>query len=131
MTLHPAVAAVRLAVRRRLADLEPGNTVIVACSGGADSLALLAAAVFEGRNAGWHVVGATVDHGLQDGSADQAERVVAQMAVMGADETISARVTVEGRDLGPEAAARQATVRRPRGAGRALRGCRGAPGAHP
>ncbi len=108
MTLHPAVAAVRLAVRRGLADLEPGNTVIVACSGGADSLALLAAVVFEGRKAGWHVVGATVDHGLQEGSADQAERVVAQMAVMGADETVSARVTVESGDLGPEAAARQA-----------------------
>ncbi len=108
MTLHPAVAAVRLAVRRELADLEPGNTVIVACSGGADSLALLAAVVFEGTKAGWHVVGATVDHGLQEGSADQAERVVAQMVAMGADETISARVTVEGGDLGPEAAARQA-----------------------
>ena len=47
--LHPAVAAVRLAVRRGLADLDPGATVIVACSGGADSLALLAATVFEAR----------------------------------------------------------------------------------
>ena len=52
MSLHPAVAAVRLAVRRGLADLGPGATVVVACSGGADSLALLAATVFEGRRAG-------------------------------------------------------------------------------
>ena len=108
MTLHPAVAAVRLAVRRGLAGLEPGATVIVACSGGADSLALLAATVFEARKDAWHVVGATVDHGLQDDSAEHAERVVAQMARLGADETLSARVSVDGGGLGPEAAARQA-----------------------
>lgn len=108
MSLHPAVAAVRRAVRRALVDVEPGATVIVACSGGADSLALLAATVFEGRKAGWHVVGATVDHGLQEGSADHAARVVAQMAGLGAAETIGARVSVEGGGMGPEAAARQA-----------------------
>ena len=108
MGLHPAVAAVRLAVRRGLADVEPGATVVVACSGGADSLALLAATVFEGAKAGWHVIGATVDHGLQEGSATHAEQVVAQMAGLGAAETVGARVTVDGGGLGPEAAARQA-----------------------
>ncbi|MFC6287929.1 tRNA lysidine(34) synthetase TilS [Nocardioides sp. GCM10027113] len=108
MTLHPAVAAVRLAVRRGLADVDPGRTVVVACSGGADSTALLAATVFEARKAGWRVVGATVDHGLQDGSAAHAERVVARMAALGVDETVSARVEVGVRGLGPEAAARQA-----------------------
>ncbi|GAA4362500.1 tRNA lysidine(34) synthetase TilS [Nocardioides caricicola] len=107
MTLHPAVAAVRLGVRRALGGLEPGRTVVVACSGGADSLALLAATVFEGRKAGWRVVGATVDHGLQAGSADQAARVVEQMAALGADETFSATVRVEANGLGPEAAARR------------------------
>jgi tRNA(Ile)-lysidine synthase len=108
VTLHPAVAAVRLAVRRTLAGVGPGSTVVVACSGGADSLALLAATVFEGRKAGWQVVGATVDHGLQDGSAAQAARVVEQMAALGADETIAATVRVDAPGLGPEAAARQA-----------------------
>ena len=43
MSLHPAVAVVRRSVRRALAEVEPGQTVVVACSGGADSLALLAA----------------------------------------------------------------------------------------
>lgn len=108
MSLHPAVAAVRRGVRRGLADVEPGSTVVVACSGGADSLALLAATVFEGKKAGWHVIGATVDHGLQEGSAARAEHVVAQMVALGAAETVSSRVEVGGGGLGPEAAARQA-----------------------
>src|SRR6476659_2429802 len=108
MTLHPAVAAVRRGVRRTLADVDPGVTVVVACSGGADSMALLAATVFEARKAGWRVVGATIDHGLQDASAELATRVVGQMAVLGADETFSARVHVEGAGMGPEAAAREA-----------------------
>jgi tRNA(Ile)-lysidine synthase len=43
---------VRLGVRRALADVGPGEPVVVACSGGADSLALLAATVFEARKAG-------------------------------------------------------------------------------
>ena len=107
MTLHPAVAAVRRGVRGDLADLEPGDTVIVACSGGADSLALLAATVFEGHKQALRVVGATIDHGLQDDSAERALRVVEQMARLGVDETVSARIQVDGPGLGPEAAARQ------------------------
>jgi tRNA(Ile)-lysidine synthase len=108
VTLHPSVAAVRLGVRRGLADLDPGRVVLVACSGGADSLALLAATVFVGHKAGLRVVGATVDHGLQSGSAAHAAQVVDQMAGLGVDETVGARVTVEDGGLGPEAAARRA-----------------------
>jgi tRNA(Ile)-lysidine synthase len=108
VSLHPALAAVRNAVRRGLADLEPGARVLVACSGGADSLALASATVHTGRDQGWYVVGATVDHGLQQGSAERAERVVAQLAALGVDETVSARAEVEAPGLGPEAAARAA-----------------------
>ena len=61
MGLHPAIAAVRQGVRRALADLDPGATALVACSGGADSLSLLAATVFEGHKSGLRVVGTTVD----------------------------------------------------------------------
>ena len=78
MALDPAVAAVRLAVRRTLLDSGEGP-VLVACSGGADSLALLAATVFEARGGARRVVGVTVDHGLQAGSAAQADQVVAQI----------------------------------------------------
>jgi tRNA(Ile)-lysidine synthase len=108
MSLHPAVAAVRRGVRDVLEGLEPGDTVLVACSGGADSLALLAATVFEGRKLAVRVVGATIDHGLQEGSAEHARRVVEQMAGLGVDETASARVQVRGAGDGPEAAARRA-----------------------
>jgi tRNA(Ile)-lysidine synthase len=107
---HPAVAAVRLAVRRALAELDPGSTVLVACSGGADSLALLAATVFESRpagKAGHAVVAVTVDHGLQDGSAQRAAAVAEQMRTMGAARTRVVTVEVGGAG-GPEAAARTA-----------------------
>ena len=61
-----AVAAVRLAVRR---SLPADGLVLVACSGGAESLALAVAARFVG-----HAVGlVTVDHGLQEGSIARAE----------------------------------------------------------
>jgi tRNA(Ile)-lysidine synthase len=108
MSLHPAVAACRRGVRGALDRLEPGDTVVVACSGGADSLALASATVFEGHKLGLRVVGATVDHGLQEGSADQAARVVAQLVALGVDETATVRVEVVGAGEGPEAAARQA-----------------------
>ena len=104
----PAVAATRVAVRRALQELVPEGHVLVACSGGADSLALLSATVFECRRDARRVIGATVDHGLQEGSAERAHQVVTQMAVLGATETMAVRVRVEAPGIGPEAAARQA-----------------------
>ncbi|MGN6251519.1 MAG: tRNA lysidine(34) synthetase TilS [Marmoricola sp.] len=101
----PAVAATRLAVR---AALPRSGTVLVACSGGADSLALLAACVFETRRTEVRVVGAVVDHGLQDGSAAHTDAVVAQMAGLGVEETASIRVTVDPGPAGIEAGAREA-----------------------
>jgi tRNA(Ile)-lysidine synthase len=103
---HPAVAAVRLAVRRTLAELDPGARVMVACSGGADSLALLAATVFEARRPAHTVIGVTVDHGLQPGSADHAAELVRRMSALGAEgQAVTVRVGTAG---GPEAAARTA-----------------------
>jgi tRNA(Ile)-lysidine synthase len=108
VALDASVAAVRLAVRRTLADVPQAHPVVVACSGGADSLALLAATVFEARAGAWKVVGATVDHGLQDDSRDRASALVAQMAGLGVDETAAVRVQVQAAGQGPEAAAREA-----------------------
>ena len=105
---------------------------LVACSGGADSLALLAATVFEAREPAWRVVGVTVDHGLQDGSAEHGRPTSsAQMAALGADETASARVEVEGGGPRPGGGGPRGAVRRPRGARRALRRRRGAARPHP
>lgn len=107
MSLDPAVAAVRRCVRPLVREAAP-DPVLVACSGGADSLALLSAAVFEARDRATRVIGVTVDHGLQEGSAEHAAAVVQQMAALGVDETASIRVEVDPGGLGPEAAAREA-----------------------
>ncbi|MEU8816022.1 tRNA lysidine(34) synthetase TilS [Actinoplanes sp. NPDC048796] len=99
--IPPSVAAVRLAVRRALpAD----GLVLVACSGGADSLALASAARFVGRQVGL----VTVDHGLQDGSAARAADVRLWAEKSGFVPAEIATVSVAGRTGGPEAAARTA-----------------------
>ncbi len=107
---HPAVAAVRLAVRRCLsgAGLAPGDLVLAACSGGADSLALAAALAFEAPRLGLCGGGVTVDHGLQAGSAEQARKVTKTLAALGLDPVQSVSVTVPRSGAGPEAAARSA-----------------------
>ncbi|WP_017593233.1 tRNA lysidine(34) synthetase TilS [Nocardiopsis potens] len=103
----PPVADVRRAVRRALSGLPAGSLVLVACSGGADSLALAGAAAFAAPRMGLRVGGVTVDHGLQPGSAERAERTAAAMRGLGLDPAVSVAVEV-GRSGGPEAAARTA-----------------------
>ncbi|MFJ5233372.1 tRNA lysidine(34) synthetase TilS [Kitasatospora sp. NPDC088391] len=159
---HPAVAAIRLAVRRTLAELAaeagaaPGGTVreravpapapvpvpvlagtvtvpgtlignarrhpsglprtpaapgsplvLVAVSGGADSMALATATAFEAPKLGLRVGAVTVDHGLQDGSAERAELVAVRLRELGLDPVEAVAVRV-GREGGPESAARDA-----------------------
>lgn len=105
-SLDPAVAEVRRAVRTALAGLADGSTVVVALSGGADSLALAAAAAFEAPKAGLTAVTVTVDHGLQEGSADAAAAAAAHARGLGLEARV---VEVEvGAGGGPEAAARTA-----------------------
>jgi tRNA(Ile)-lysidine synthase len=104
--LAPAVAAVRVAVRRTLAELRPAG-VLVACSGGADSVALAAATAFEAPRRGLPAGLVTVDHGLQDGSAGWAEAAAGLGRDLGLDPVLVRTVTV-GTAGGPEAAARTA-----------------------
>jgi tRNA(Ile)-lysidine synthase len=101
------VAAVRRAVRASLAGLDPGDLVLVACSGGADSLALADALAFEAPRAAILAGGVTIDHGLQQGSAARAEQVTELMTSLRLRPVLSAAVTVAGAG-GPEGAARTA-----------------------
>ncbi len=105
--LDPAVADVRRAVREGLADFEPGSSVLVACSGGPDSMALAAATCFEGAKAGWLVRALVVDHGLQADSRSVTARVVSRLHDLGIEAADQTRVSV-GSAGGPEAAAREA-----------------------
>ncbi|HEY3736844.1 MAG TPA: tRNA lysidine(34) synthetase TilS [Jatrophihabitans sp.] len=104
---HPAVAAARSAVR---AALPSGASLLVACSGGADSLALAAAVAFEAPRAGIGYGLVTVDHGLQPGSAAQAAHVAAIAAELGFDpvEVIPVEVRTDATAGGAENAARTA-----------------------
>jgi tRNA(Ile)-lysidine synthase len=130
----PAVAAVRNAVRPVLSEIEPGGLALVACSGGADSLALAAALAFEAPRSGRRAGGVTVDHRLQEGSAERASQVAGTLRGFGLDPVECVTVTVDG-DGGPEAAARDAryaalqAVAARLGTGGGSEGQGGAPGA--
>ena len=104
------MADVRRAVRDALAPLasaRPDSLALVALSGGPDSLALAAAAAFEAPRAGLRAGAVIVDHGLQPGSAEVAERAAAQARELGLAPVLIRRVQV-GSSGGPEAAARDA-----------------------
>jgi tRNA(Ile)-lysidine synthase len=102
---HPAVAALRAAVRRGLSGT--AGPLLVACSGGADSVALAAALAFEAPRAGRAVGAVVVDHGLQPGSAEQAERTAELLRSLRLAPVHVVPVTVGGSG-GPEGAARDA-----------------------
>ncbi|MFT3860395.1 tRNA lysidine(34) synthetase TilS [Micropruina sp.] len=102
-TLGPA----SLSVTRAVIAAHQGENVLVACSGGADSLALATAAVVLARRTGCTVRAAVVDHGLQPGSAEHSRVVAAQLGRLGLPaRVLTVRVHSDG--AGPEAAARDA-----------------------
>jgi tRNA(Ile)-lysidine synthase len=111
--LTPAIADVRRAVRNVLASIprieliETAPLVLVALSGGPDSLALAAAAAFEAPRAGIRAGAVIVDHGLQPGSADVALRAAEQARSLGLEPVLVRTVVVDTAG-GPEAAARSA-----------------------
>jgi len=111
--LTPPIADVRRAVRAVLPDAAGSASsadqplVLVALSGGADSLALAAATAFEAPRAGLRAGAVIVDHGLQDASAEVAARAADAARALGLDPVVVRRVQVTGEG-GPEASARDA-----------------------
>jgi tRNA(Ile)-lysidine synthase len=133
--LTPAIADVRRAVRAALAPLSPENEgrrattapptgvrdragqsspsfseaplVLVALSGGPDSLALAAAVAFEAPRVGLRAGAVVVDHQLQEGSAGVAARAAAQARELGLDPVEVRAVSISESKDGPEAAARK------------------------
>ena len=102
--LDPSVAEVRRAVRAALGRLD--GPVVVALSGGPDSLALAAATSFEAARAGILAEAVVVDHGLQKGSDAVAAAAAEKARALGLGARV-VRVEV-GSTGGPEAAARTA-----------------------
>ena len=109
--LTPPIADVRRAVRSVLPDASgPGAAaplVLVALSGGADSLALAAATAFEAPRVGLRAGAVIVDHGLQAKSADVAAVAADTARELGLEPVLVRRVDVAGEG-GPEASARSA-----------------------
>ena len=97
----PATAALRVAVRRALADLPATAPVAAAVSGGADSLALAAALAFERPGS----LAFTVDHALQAGSAAVAGQAAQVCRELGLTAQVLAGPAPAGAQ-GPEGRAR-------------------------
>ncbi|WP_027286766.1 tRNA lysidine(34) synthetase TilS [Ruania albidiflava] len=114
------VAQLRHAVRTFLTDrirdgqAAPGDLVLIACSGGADSLALAAAAAFATPKVGLRAGAVVVDHRLQPGSTAAAERAAAVCTELGLMPSIVVPATLDSAAApesdsaqgGPEARAR-------------------------
>ena len=111
--LTPAMADARRAVRELLAELklDQGSQLLVACSGGPDSMALAAACAFEVPRAGHRVSAVVIDHGLQQDSENVAQDAANRCRELGLKDASVVRVKVEKSGDGLEAAARDARYR--------------------
>lgn len=122
----PHFRAVRTAVRQALERLEalgtPSGQALVArrktptmiyagLSGGADSLALVAALCAETRGTDTRVHALCVDHGLQEGSKEVAAQAAAQARAWGALATVISIDIDKHSPAGMEAEARRARYR--------------------
>lgn len=84
------------------------NKLLLAVSGGADSLALAAATVFEAKKLKIDLVAAVIDHGLQKNSSDTAREAMQRLVAIGVSEVFIEKVSVKQTGEGLEAAARAA-----------------------
>jgi tRNA(Ile)-lysidine synthase len=103
-----AVHAVLRAIRIDLKAAPPG-LVLVACSGGPDSLALAGALAEVSKKQARAAGAVIIDHGLQPGSAEIAELAAAKCRELGLGPVVVRRVKLaQGQGDGPEAVSREA-----------------------
>jgi len=100
----------RRAARNALAHFEPGDRILLAVSGGADSLLLAAATNLEASKVGIQLNALVVDHQLQNGSGDVALSAQKKLIELGITEAKVTQVLVSNNsgNGGMEAAARTA-----------------------
>lgn len=98
--------AIRSAVRPFLEKMEAGDRIVVAVSGGADSLALAYALSQEVKKLAIQLSAVTIDHQLQSKSGEQAKQVVEQMKKLNLECSV-VKVKVDITE-GLEASARKA-----------------------
>jgi len=102
-----ATLVLRSAVRPWLAQFSPGENILIAVSGGADSLALAASLYLESQELSINLIPIIVDHSLQEGSAVVAEQTAQTLTKLGFHQIKIVKVDVEISD-GLEASARRA-----------------------
>ncbi|MDA2977376.1 MAG: tRNA lysidine(34) synthetase TilS [Actinomycetota bacterium] len=94
------------AVQNLLKDLDPGDLVLVGCSGGADSLALVWTTSVVGKRLELKTGAVIVDHQLISESNDVAQNAEKQCEELGIEKVIIKKVEVNQTNEGLEAAAR-------------------------
>lgn len=105
--LDPAIAHTRSAVRDSL-HARAHSRIVVALSGGPDSLALAAAVAFEAPKLGIAATAIIVDHALQPASEGVAAAAADQARALGIEAEVIVVAVDPAHADGPEAAAREA-----------------------
>jgi tRNA(Ile)-lysidine synthase len=88
----PATMQVRHGVRTALANLQPADLVLVACSGGPDSMALAKAVSLEAPLAHIGAGAIVVDHGWSQSSQEVVARTVVSLETMGLAPVLTAKL---------------------------------------
>ena len=101
------ITKARHAVRQTLRSLNPGDQVLVAVSGGADSLLLAYCLNLEGAKESLRISAVVIDHQLQERSGEIAEQTKIRLHKMGISAVEVIKVDVLKKD-GLEADARSA-----------------------
>lgn len=104
-SLGPAMADLVAAVERSVTG--PAVPLLVGCSGGADSLALVAATAVVAKRREILARAIVIDHGLQEDSTSVAKKAASRAEKLGLPADVVA-VTVVSDGTGPEASARAA-----------------------